>query len=134
MHISPVDRRFDLAEADKLFNGAFHEEEDEIEEVELNARYKNSTLYMSREESFIGHKLESFESALTKIVAKSRFDQHNIKGDHIPKSLREELDLPDEMDGNEINYDEVRRKDCNVKRKTPQWSGQDVLNVGLTQD
>jgi len=74
MHISPVDRRFDLTEAEKLLNGQFHEEEDEMEEVEMNARFKNSTLYMSREESFIGHKLESFENALTKIITKSRFD------------------------------------------------------------
>ena len=36
------------------------------------------------------------------------------------------------MEGNEVNFDEVRKKDCMVKRKTPLWSGQDVLDIGLT--
>jgi hypothetical protein len=33
--------------------------------------------------------------------------------------LREELDLPDDLEGNNLNFDEIRRKDSNVKRRTP---------------
>jgi hypothetical protein len=54
--------------------------------------------------------------------------------DEIPKALREELDLPKSLGKNEVNYTEVRIKDCNVKRKTPLWSGQDVLEDSLTED
>jgi hypothetical protein len=53
------------------------------------------------------------------------------KGDEIPKELRQELDLPKQIGNNFIDFNEVRIKDCNVKRKTPTWSGQDVLNDGL---
>jgi hypothetical protein len=35
--------------------------------------------------------------------------------------------------GNDIvNFDEVIKTDNNRKRKTPIWSGQDVLEIGLT--
>lgn len=48
--------------------------------------------------------------------------------------MREELDLPKTIGKNEINYTEVRIKDCNIKRKTPVWSGQDVLEDSLTEN
>lgn len=93
-------------------------------------------MYMSRDEQFTGNKqdFETFESALRNVLSKPRFDFSKIKGDHIPKALRDELDLPDDLEGNEINFAEVRRKDANVKRRRPLWSGQDVLDVGLTPD
>ena len=61
MPTNPVERRFDLLEAEKLFNGQFHEEEEGEDEVDLTVKPKNATLYMSREESFVGKKLEHFE-------------------------------------------------------------------------
>lgn len=75
-----------------------------------------------------------FESAFKKVLSRPRFDFTKIKGDSIPKYLREELDLPDDLEGNEINYDEVKRKDANVKRRRPLWSGQEVLEIGLIPD
>jgi hypothetical protein len=33
-----------------------------------------------------------------------------------------------------VNFNEVIKKDCTIKRKTPYWSGQDVLDVGLNND
>lgn len=58
----------------------------------------------------------------------------NDNTDEIPKHVREELDLPKTIGKNEINYTEVRIKDCNIKRKTPVWSGQDVLEDSLTEN
>lgn len=37
------------------------------------------------------------------------------------------------MADNELNYSEILIKDCNRKRKTPIWSGQDVLSIGINQ-
>lgn len=42
--------------------------------------------------------------------------------------------MPDEIDHNFINYNEIIKRDCNKKRKTPMWSGQDVLEVGLNEE
>jgi hypothetical protein len=57
------------------------------------------------------------------VLSKPRFDFSKIKGDAIPKILREEFDLPDDLEGNSINFDEIRRKDANLKRRRPLWSG-----------
>jgi len=67
---------------------------------------------------------------INKPVVQDLVDKDNY--DEIPKQLREELDLPKNMGKNEVNYTEVRIKDCMVKRKTPLWSGQDVLEDSLT--
>lgn len=48
--------------------------------------------------------------------------------------MRAELDLPADLEDNEINFNQVISKDCSVKRKTPMWSGQDVLEVGLNNE
>jgi len=37
------------------------------------------------------------------------------------------------MEDNLLNYTEILMKDCNRKRKTPIWSGQDVLSIGINQ-
>ena len=52
-------------------------------------------------------------------------------GDEIPADIREELDLPKNLGKNQIDFDSVRIKDNNVKKKTPIWSGQDVLTDSL---
>lgn len=31
--------------------------------------------------------------------------------------------MPENLEEHDINYDEVIKKDCSVKRKTPYWSG-----------
>jgi hypothetical protein len=54
------------------------------------------------------------------------------KHEYIPKDIKLEFDLPDDLGGDTVNYTEVIKADCNRKRKTPMWSGQDVLEVGLT--
>ena len=42
--------------------------------------------------------------------------------------------MPDEIGDNLIDYNEIIKRDCNTKRKTPMWSGQDVLEVGLNEE
>jgi hypothetical protein len=82
---------------------------------------------MSRNEFIVGYQnMKDFEVAdcfNPRIPAKFLYDDERNLGDNIPKSLRIELDLPDDLEGNTINFDEVRRKDANSKRKTPDWSG-----------
>ena len=38
------------------------------------------------------------------------------------------------MENDVVNFDEVINADNNRKRKTPVWSGQDVLEIGLTSE
>ena len=44
------------------------------------------------------------------------------------------MNLPEDLENNEINFEEVRKKDCNIKRKMVLWSGQDVLDIGITPE
>jgi len=53
---------------------------------------------------------------------------------YIPVEYQEELNLQNDLGTNVINFNEILLKDCNVKRKTPIWSGQDVLEIGLNKD
>ena len=81
--------------------------------------------YLGRDATFKEQKLEAFDQAIIKAFTTESqfFDQSKIKGDNIPAALREELDLPEDMENNVINFDQVRQKDINVKRKTFIWSG-----------
>jgi len=94
--------------------------------------------YMSRDEFLVGYSdMKDFEQAdsfTPRIPTKYLYDDDRNGTDHIPKSIREELDLPVDLESNQINFDEVRRKDANMKRKTPQWSGQDILQATITLD
>lgn len=48
--------------------------------------------------------------------------------------MQKELELPGDLGVNDVNYNEVLKKDSNKKRLTPYWSGQDVLQIGLNLD
>lgn len=93
-------------------------------------------MYLKRDEDFNAlNKLEKFEEAYREVqtMKESKLLEKNV-GDEIPLEIREELDLPKNMGKNQIDFVTVRDKDCNVKRKTPFWSGQDVLMDSLNQD
>jgi hypothetical protein len=47
--------------------------------------------------------------------------------DEIPEDFRKELNIPENLGIMEINNKQVRKYDASKKRKTPTWSGQDVL-------
>lgn len=78
--------------------------------------------YMTREESFKKAKFSNFEEPL-KLIHKRRHRHGRKKHQYIPKEIMEEFNLPKDMMQDTVNFDEVISQDCNVKRKTPYWSG-----------
>lgn len=123
----PKDRRFTLAETKMLMAGAHHDDEEE-ELIETNEVPMN---YLGREETFKMRKLEEFENAARAIIRKKAKVQRG-KHEYIPSEIKTEFDLPDDLGEDTVNFTEVIKSDCNRKRKTPMWSGQDVLEIGLT--
>jgi hypothetical protein len=96
---------------------------------------RNKTSYFIRDEDFYESKLDDFDKQLnTEPPQKPRFMNAYSQRKYIPDELKEELNLPDDIEDNIINYNEIIKKDCNRKRKTPMWSGQDVLSVGLNEE
>lgn len=67
-------------------------------------------MYLGRDDNFKEEKLEMFDQAMQIIEEEvtSKFDFSKIKGDNIPADLREELDLPEDMENNVINFNQVR--------------------------
>ena len=53
---------------------------------------------------------------------------------YVPQLVRTEFDLPDDLGDDTVNFHQVMKMDCSKKRNTPMWSGQDVLEIGLTTD
>ena len=65
---------------------------------------------------------------------KVRFRNKGFKGEYVPPEIQKEFDIPDNLEEHTINYDNVLRADNSRKRKTPLWSGQDILEIGLTNE
>lgn len=45
------------------------------------------------------------------------------KRDEVSNEIRTEFDLPENIQDNKVDFNEVRRSDAARKRKTPTWSG-----------
>lgn len=88
---------------------------------------------MGRDETFKNQALKHFEEEAYKILAPKR-NVKRPKFEYVPAIIKSELDVPGDLEGNAINFNEVLKKDCAVKRKTPRWSGQDVLEIGLNNE
>jgi hypothetical protein len=89
--------------------------------------------YLSRDDNFSAKKIENFEFEARRMmreVSKKDRPPH----EYIPGHLKLELDLPGDLEEHSINFNEVIKKDCLKKRKTPFWSGQDVLDIGLNNE
>jgi hypothetical protein len=56
------------------------------------------------------------------------------KQDEVSDDIRAEFDLPENIMDNKVNFNEVRRSDVTKKRKSPVWSGQDVMCVSYNLD
>ena len=69
-------------------------------------------------------RLEEFEEAI-QIAATGGLEYGKKKNnkDPIPDEIRKELNLPKDMKGFEIDFNEVRIKDSNLKRRKFIWSG-----------
>ena len=48
--------------------------------------------------------------------------------------MKAEFDIPPDADEVVFNFEEVLKKDMSAKRRTPTWSGQDVLAIGLNNE
>lgn len=46
---------------------------------------------------------------------------------HIPDQIRNEFNLPQDMQNRDVDFREVRKMDSLMPIKHPEWSGQDVL-------
>lgn len=77
--------------------------------------------------------MRHFEEEALKILAPRR-NEKRPKFEFVPQLIKHELDVPGDLEGNAINFNEVIKKDCAMKRKTPRWSGQDVLEIGLNNE
>ena len=65
---------------------------------------------------------------------KVRLRNKGYKGEYVPVEIQKEFDIPDNLEEHDINYDNILRADNTRKRKTPLWSGQDILEIGLTNE
>jgi len=95
-------------------------------------------MYLNRDENFQkDNTLENFEKVVAevKVLSETTKKIDKNRGDEIPDDIRAELDLPKNMGAkHQIDFETVRQKDCNTSRKTPYWSGQDVLMDSLSEE
>jgi len=139
MEILPENRPISLSDARRLRVGLYHEENDDDllegkDDDEFAKSKQNKTTYFGRDEDFNAPvRLENFEKVVKGILEQKPLLMTS-KNDEIPNDLREELELPRPLGKHSIDYTEVRNKDCHVKRKTPIWSGQDVLEDSLREE
>ena len=54
-----------------------------------------------------------------------------MQGDNVPEDMKKAFNLPRDMSSYEIDFDQVRIVDASFKRRTPIWSGQEVLDLTL---
>jgi len=129
---------FSLSEARRLRIGKFYEEEEDNSPVidenddNLTENKKTVTRYILRNDDFTENlNLHDFEKAAMEIIKPVDYMSVKNNGDEIPKHIKAELDLPINMGKQDIDFTTVRLKDCELNRKTPFWSGQDVLEESL---
>ena len=79
-------------------------------------------------------KLEEFEKAVEAVMSQTAGIDILNEGDSIPPEVRSEFNLPKDMKGFEIDFNEVRLKDASLKKTVLTWSGQDILENSLTND
>ena len=78
-------------------------------------------------------KLEEFEKAVKAVIEQHDGIDKLNEGDSIPEEIRKELNLPEDMKGFEIDYNQIRITDAQrYKKIRRKWSGQDVLEHSLT--
>ena len=83
--------------------------------------------------------LEEFDVALRKAIDKMETTESTLAqlnaGNHIPQEIKDAFSLPKNIKKDyEIDFEQVRIADASLKRRTPIWSGQEVLDTGLNID
>jgi len=104
---------FDMESAKKLLDGKFHEDLLEDEDVIIpKLKAKEETIHQSR--------LEQFEVALRHIFEEK---EEAKQEDEIPEYLRNQFNIPAKLGIFELNMQQIRQHDANLKRTRPIWSG-----------
>ena len=124
----------------KLREGTFYDQDEEgsfgdkADEALAAADKKvNKAIYLNRENLHNEMELEQFEEAVAIVANQAGAEDKNKKLDSIPDDIRKELNLPSDMMGFEIDFEEVRLMDASLKRKKFYWSGQDVLDESINK-
>ena len=95
----------------------------------------NKAIYINRDNLENEMQLDHFEEAINIVKEGNVTLPKNKKQlDSIPDELRKELNLPKDMKGFEIDFNEVRLMDSSLKRRKFIWSGQDVLEHSLNKE
>ena len=134
------DRKWSPEEVKKLFEGVFYDQDEEgsfgdkpDQALEAGAKKVNKAVYLNRENLQNEMELDQFEEAIAIVASSEKEKNKNAKLDSIPDEIRKELNLPTDMMGFEIDFEEVRLMDASLKRKKFYWSGQDVLEESINK-
>lgn len=120
-----------LQDANAMLTGTFYQEEAEPGDEVAFA-------FLNRENIKEDFNLKDFETVVAQILEQEKIEREEQtdknfeeinKKDEVSQEIRTEFDLPDNITGSKINFNEIRRSDAARKRKTPIWSGQDVMCV-----
>jgi len=110
-----------MRQAKQLLDGKFHEE-DEEDDDEIKAPTKNRNIFaVSYADVEHSKRIQKFEMQLRK--AQEEEEEERDHANEIPKELKTQLNLGNDMGIYEINFPQLRRTDVSLKKQTPFWSG-----------
>eukprot|EP00347_Sterkiella_histriomuscorum_P003601 403363663 len=131
-------KKFTVKEAKKLFDGTFYSSEDEI--VQPKNLYRSmhqkpgNSLSFDQDHSLLTEfemdtqkQLEN-RNADRKLKENSFFkDSDKFNYCEVPQEVREELSLPEDVQGQDVDIMKIKKFEDLHKKKNKFWSGQDVL-------
>ena len=144
--LHPSQHKFSLKDAKQLIAGDYYVEEEDHDEMDpafaaareavTNQVLKRTIINVDANNYKKEIELEKFDkkNILNELNQQTEVkDQRNSK-DHIPDDIKNTFNLPKDMTGLEIDFEEVRKIDASFKRRQPQWSGQEVLELSLNME
>ena len=104
--------------------GQYYSDEDNDDEINLEVTNPNREVYLARDNIAADMKLDEFEKAVKAVIQDHHTLNKRNESNAIPEEIRQELNLPKDMKGFEIDFNQVRITDASkfkkIKRK---WSG-----------
>lgn len=124
--VNPVDTVFTLEKAKLLVEGKYHDEDEDDDGFYFDdgggTGKPNQTFYRLRNEDFNAKsRLEAFERTNNRYAMGGKTEEKAAKEDNIPKEIREEFDIPEDLGDAELDYQQIREHDSNRKCKRPLW-------------